>query len=95
SGTKTGNWAGSVTMCVQDRSFTIQGVHDCFHRGYQQAEFKEIDTGNQTSWMIQLPDESLLNNSVVHSLSGNSPPRNVHVVGKLLRLLVLLLFPVK
>ncbi|SSZ39548.1 DUF1036 domain-containing protein [Bartonella grahamii] len=71
---KKGNWAGSVTMCVQDSQFTIQGVHDCFPRGYQKAEFKEIDTGNQTSWMIQLTDESLLNNSVVHSLSGNSPP---------------------
>ncbi|WP_375705003.1 DUF1036 domain-containing protein, partial [Bartonella sp. AA85SXKL] len=50
--------------------------HDCFPRGYQKAEFKEIDTGNQTSWMVQLTDESLFNNSVVQSpsLSGDSPP---------------------
>ncbi|WP_139412470.1 DUF1036 domain-containing protein [Bartonella mastomydis] len=71
---KKGSWAGSVTMCVQDSQFTIQGVHDCFPRGYQKAEFKEIDTGNQTSWMVQLTDDSLFNNSVASSLSGNSPP---------------------
>ncbi|WP_212112719.1 DUF1036 domain-containing protein [Bartonella queenslandensis] len=71
---KKGNWAGSVTMCVQDSQFTIQGVHDCFPRGYQKAEFQEIDTGNQTSWMVQLTDDSLFNNSVVPSFSGSSPP---------------------
>ncbi|CDO40833.1 DUF1036 domain-containing protein [Bartonella henselae] len=73
---KKNSWPGSVTMCVQDSQFTIQGVHDCFPRGYQKAEFKEIDTGNQTSWMVQLTDESLFNNSVVQSpsLSGDSPP---------------------
>ncbi|WP_409361176.1 DUF1036 domain-containing protein [Bartonella heixiaziensis] len=62
---KKGNWPGSVTMCVQDSQFTIQGVHDCFPRGYQKVEFKEIDTGNQTSWMVQLTDESLFNDSVI------------------------------
>lgn len=73
---KKGNWAGSITMCVQDSQFTIQGVHDCFPRGYQKAEFKEIDTGNQTSWMVQLTEESLLGDSVVHppSLLGGSAP---------------------
>ncbi|EJF78477.1 hypothetical protein MCO_00661 [Bartonella sp. DB5-6] len=73
---KKGNWPGSVTMCVQDSQFTIQGVHDCFPRGYQKAEFKEIDTGNQISWMVQLTDESLFGDSVVHSsrLSGDFSP---------------------
>ncbi len=69
---KKSNWSGSITMCVQDSQFTIQGVHDCFPRGYQKAEFKEIDTGNQTSWMIQLTDESLLNDSVINSSSSFS-----------------------
>ncbi len=73
---KKSNWSGSVTMCVQDSQFTIQGVHDCFPRGYQKAEFKEIDTGNQSSWMVQLTGESLLDDSVVNSpsLSGGSLP---------------------
>ncbi|GAA5095761.1 DUF1036 domain-containing protein [Bartonella acomydis] len=66
---KKRNWAGSITMCVQDSQFTIQGVHDCFPRGYQKAEFKEIDTGNQSSWMVQLTEESLLGDSVVNSPS--------------------------
>ncbi|QLC51919.1 DUF1036 domain-containing protein [Bartonella alsatica] len=73
---KKGNWSGTITMCVQDSQFTIQGVHDCFPRGYQKAEFKEIDTGNQTSWMVQLTDESLFNDSGVHSsplLRGSLP----------------------
>ncbi|WP_183229142.1 DUF1036 domain-containing protein [Bartonella callosciuri] len=73
---KKGNWSGSITMCVQDSQFTIQGVHDCFPRGYQRAKFKEIDTGNQTSWMVQLTDESLFADSVARSpsLSGASSP---------------------
>nr|WP_244427032.1 DUF1036 domain-containing protein [Bartonella rattaustraliani] len=73
---KKGNWAGPVTMCVQDSQFTIQGVHDCFPRGYQKAEFKEIDTGNQTSWMVQLTDESLFGDSDVDSpvFSGGDLP---------------------
>ncbi|WP_442894700.1 DUF1036 domain-containing protein [Bartonella sp. CB169] len=71
---KKGNWSGSITMCVQDSQFTIQGVHDCFPRGYQKAAFQEIDTGNQTSWTVQLTDMPLFNDSSVHSpsLSGDS-----------------------
>ncbi|WP_455476257.1 DUF1036 domain-containing protein [Bartonella sp. B17] len=73
---KKGSWLGSVTMCVQDSQFMIQGVHDCFTRGFQKAGFKEIDTGNQTNWMVQLTDKSLLSDSVLHSstFSGVSPP---------------------
>ncbi len=73
---KKSNWSGSVTMCVQDSQFIIQGVHDCFPRGYQKAEFKEIDTGNQSSWMVQLTEESLLDDSVVNTptLSGRMQP---------------------
>ncbi|WP_336278554.1 DUF1036 domain-containing protein [Bartonella sp. CB175] len=59
-------WPGPVTMCVKDGQFTIKGVHDCFARGFQKAGFKEIDTGNQTSWMLQLTDKSLFNDSVFH-----------------------------
>ncbi|WP_455474005.1 DUF1036 domain-containing protein [Bartonella sp. B30(2025)] len=64
---KKGNWLGPITMCVQDSQFMIQGVHDCFARGFQKAGFKEIDTGNQTSWVVQLTDKSLFNDSVLSS----------------------------
>ncbi|MCZ2328811.1 DUF1036 domain-containing protein [Bartonella sp. F02] len=73
---KKGKWPGSITMCVKDSQFTIQGVHDCFARGYQKAAFKEIDTGNQINWMVQLTDVSLFNDSTVHAptLSGVASP---------------------
>ncbi|ENN90300.1 DUF1036 domain-containing protein [Bartonella bovis] len=64
---KKGSWVGSVTMCVKDSKFVIEGVHDCFARGFQKATFEEIDTGDQTSWMVQLIDRPFLNNSVSKS----------------------------
>ncbi|MCZ2203645.1 DUF1036 domain-containing protein [Bartonella sp. A05] len=72
---KKGGWPGTVTMCVKDSQFTIKGVHDCFARGFQRAGFQEIDTGNQTSWMVQLTDMSSLSDAVLNapSLSGVSP----------------------
>ncbi|WP_332065773.1 DUF1036 domain-containing protein [Bartonella sp. CB189] len=73
---KKNSWPGPITMCVKDSQFTIQGVHDCFARGFQKAGFKEIDTGNQISWMVQLTDKSLFNDSVFHpsAFPGVSPP---------------------
>ncbi|WP_182479820.1 MULTISPECIES: DUF1036 domain-containing protein [Bartonella] len=64
---KKGSWVGSITMCVKDSKFVIEGVHDCFARGFQKATFEEIDTGNQTSWMVQLTDKPFLNNSTSKS----------------------------
>lgn len=73
---KRGSWLGSVNMCVKDSQFMIKGVNDCFARGFQKAGFKEVDTGNQKSWMIQLTDKSFLNNSIMPSpdISGVSLP---------------------
>ncbi|WP_332060153.1 DUF1036 domain-containing protein [Bartonella sp. CB74] len=73
---KKGSWLGRVTMCVQDSQFIIQGVHDCFARGFQKAGFKEIDTGNQTNWMVQLTEKSLFSDSVLHpsTFTGVSSP---------------------
>ncbi len=51
-----GRWAGDVNMCVADNEFRIDGVQDCFARGFQRAGFKEYDTGRQGSWMVQLSD---------------------------------------
>ncbi|AGF75028.1 hypothetical protein BAnh1_11600 [Bartonella australis AUST/NH1] len=74
---KKGYWPGSVAMCVQDSQFMIEGVHDCFARGFQKVEFKEIDTGGQTSWTIQLTDASW---------SANPPPQSPIVPRALSRL---------
>ncbi|MGY6707647.1 MAG: DUF1036 domain-containing protein [Rhizobiaceae bacterium] len=52
-----GRWEGPVSMCVSDREFKIAGTSDCFARGFQRAGFQEYDTGDQSSWMVQLTDE--------------------------------------
>ena len=44
-------------MCVADKEFKIADVKDCVARGFQRAGFKEYDTGEQASWMVQLTDE--------------------------------------
>jgi len=53
-----GRWGGPVTMCLKDAAFKIDGVNDCFTRGFQKGGFQEIDTGTQTSWMVQLTEPS-------------------------------------
>lgn len=53
-----GRWDGPVNMCVAEREFKITGVNDCFARGFQRSGFREYDTGNQQSWMVQLIDEA-------------------------------------
>lgn len=52
-----GRWEGPISMCVADREFKIAGTSDCFARGFQRAGFQEYDTGEQSSWMVQLTDE--------------------------------------
>lgn len=51
-----GRWDGPISMCVAEREFKITGVNDCYARGFQRAGFREYDTGNQQSWMVQLVD---------------------------------------
>jgi uncharacterized membrane protein len=51
-----GQWTGRVPMCVRNREFTIRGREDCLARGYDRADFFEVDTGQQASWTIQLTD---------------------------------------
>lgn len=65
----TGRWDGTVNMCVSENEFKIDGVKNCFARGYQKFGFREIDTQNQISWMVQLTEpaaaSSPLNNPMV------------------------------
>ena len=53
---KGGRWGGKVNMCVAEDEFKIVDVKDCFTRGYLRMGFKEYDTGQQSSWMVQLSD---------------------------------------
>jgi len=64
-----GRWDGAINMCGSESEFKINGVGNCFARGFQKFGFQEIDTGNQTSWMVQLvklvSSSSSLNNPVI------------------------------
>jgi len=62
-----GQWSGSVTMCGREEKFKIEGVHDCFARGYRRFGFQEVDTGNQMSWMIQLEEPDRIHSSTYPS----------------------------
>jgi len=43
-------------MCTANQEFRIDGVKDCFERGYEKTGFFEIDTDNRDSWMVRLTE---------------------------------------
>ena len=66
-----GRWDGPVNMCVAEREFKIAGVNDCFARGFQRAGFQEYDTGEQSSWMVQLTDDPVTGGTAAVTGSGS------------------------
>jgi len=54
-----GRWDGPISMCGQTTEFRIEGLDNCFARGFQKFSFQEIDTQNQSSWMIELREPEL------------------------------------
>ena len=46
----------SAFMCTREKEFTIRGIEDCVARGYERTGFFEIDTGEQSSWTVQLTE---------------------------------------
>lgn len=51
-----GEWSGQSYLCLQNKKFTINGVHDCVKRGFQRAGFFEVNTGEANDWTIRLTD---------------------------------------
>lgn len=51
-----GQWRGDIFMCTANQEFQIEGVENCFERGYQKTGFFEIDTDNRDSWMVRLTE---------------------------------------
>lgn len=49
-------WAGPINLCIAENEFKITGREDCLKRGYQRMGFREYDTGEQASWMVQLTE---------------------------------------
>ncbi len=55
-GDRGGEWSGHFPMCTQDKMFTINGTEDCEKRGFKKSGFREIDTGELPSWVVQLDE---------------------------------------
>jgi len=53
-----GEWSGKAFMCSKDKEFTIKGTNDCLARGYDRTGFFEVDTGEQSSWTVQLSESA-------------------------------------
>lgn len=51
-----GAWDGNRFFCVASDNFTIKGRDNCRKRGYGQAGFFEVDTGEKTSIVQNLSD---------------------------------------
>jgi uncharacterized membrane protein len=51
-----GEWAGTLFMCTDDKSFTIRDTQDCVKRGYKRTGFFEVDTGEERDWTVRLTD---------------------------------------
>jgi uncharacterized membrane protein len=51
-----GEWMGPAYMCTREKEFTIRGVSDCLARGYDRTGFYEVDTGQQSTWTVQLTE---------------------------------------
>ena len=51
-----GRWRGPVFMCSSNKQYKINGVKDCFARGYERTGFFEVDTGDQKNWQVRLTE---------------------------------------
>lgn len=51
-----GRWQGPVFMCTSNKEYKIDGLKNCFSRGYERAGFFEVDTDEQKNWQIRLTD---------------------------------------
>jgi uncharacterized membrane protein len=51
-----GEWAGTLYMCTDDKSFTVRDTKECVKRGYKRTGFFEVDTGEERDWTVRLTD---------------------------------------
>jgi uncharacterized membrane protein len=51
-----GEWMGPAYMCTRQKEFTIHGITDCLAHGYDRTGFYEVDTGQQSTWTVQLTE---------------------------------------
>lgn len=48
-------FSGPAIMCTNEKEFTILGIKDCIARGFERSGFQEIDTGDHTTWLVEIP----------------------------------------
>jgi uncharacterized membrane protein len=53
-----GEWSGKAILCTRDKEFTIRGAEDCLARGFEKTGFFEVDTGEQSTWTVQLTEST-------------------------------------
>jgi uncharacterized membrane protein len=53
-----GEWSGKAILCTRDKEFTIRGADDCLARGFERTGFFEVDTGEQSTWTVQLTEST-------------------------------------
>lgn len=56
-GNRGGQWRGEIFMCIAEDEFKIDGVQECFTRGYSRTGFFEVDTNDKESWMVRLSEQ--------------------------------------
>jgi uncharacterized membrane protein len=49
---------GGYSMCIERRKFVIDGVGDCWRRGYATVDFAEVDTLSSKDWTVVLSDKT-------------------------------------
>jgi uncharacterized membrane protein len=50
--------SGSYSMCIKRRKFLIEGVGDCWRRGFATVDFAEVDTLSAPNWTVVLSDKT-------------------------------------
>lgn len=45
---------GSVSMCIAEKRFEIEGIENCWERGHKAAMFHEVDTIDTQRWTLFL-----------------------------------------
>ena len=45
---------GTVSMCIGEKRFVIEGIENCWERGHKAAMFREVDTQDTVRWTLFL-----------------------------------------
>ena len=69
-----GQWRGPIFMCTSTKQFRIDGLENCYARGFEQTGFFEVDTGEQANWQVRLTDRG--RRSQPNTQQAPQPPKD-------------------